>query len=93
MRDYGTLGYCGVDCSACGDLLSGACPGCRKSVWPDGDACPPVACCGKRGIPVCGMCGKFPCAMMADFYGESESHERAGKLMREVFEETFGPRR
>lgn len=30
--------------------------------------------------------------MMADFYGESESHERAGKLMREVFEETFGPR-
>jgi hypothetical protein len=38
------------------------------------------------------MCGKFPCAMMTDFYGESESHERAGKLMREVFEETFGPR-
>ena len=28
--------------------------------------------------------------MMTDFYGESESHKRAGELMRRVFVETFG---
>ena len=89
MAGFEALGYCGVDCSACADLASGACPGCRKSVWPDDDPCPPVACCKKRGIEVCGQCAEFPCAMMTDFYGESESHQRAGELMRKVFAETF----
>ena len=92
MIDFTNLGYCGVDCQACPDLASGACPGCRKSVWPEGDACPPVACCQGRGIEVCGMCTEFPCPMMADFYRESESHERAGRLMQKVFAETLGAR-
>lgn len=90
MLDVQHIGYCGVDCSACDDFASGVCPGCRKSVWPDDDPCPPVACCQKKGIAVCGMCADFPCSMMDDFYRESESHRRAGELMHEVFRKTFG---
>ena len=75
------LGYCGVDCAACPDYTGGACPGCRQSVWPEGDAGPPVRCCTERGIRLCGECRDFPCGMMADFYRESESHERAYRLM------------
>ena len=40
-----TIGYCGVDCGACGDYTTGICPGCRKTVWPAEDPCPPVGCC------------------------------------------------
>lgn len=83
-------GFCGVDCAPCPDYASGACPGCRKSVWPEDDTCPPVVCCQERGIRLCGRCGDFPCAMMQEFYQESESHREAGRLMREVFAETFG---
>ena len=91
MLDTNELGYCGVICSTCSDFISSACPGCRASVWPEGDACPPVACCWERGITVCGLCDDFPCSMMVDFYDESESHRRAGELMQQVFRETFGP--
>ena len=84
MLNTKTMGYCGVDCSACTDLASGACPGCRQSSWPNGDACPPVTCCQRRNILACGMCDEFPCHMMADFYRESKSHERAGELMQRV---------
>lgn len=87
MLDTETIGYCGVDCSACADFASGVCPGCRESVWPDDDVCPPVACCRGRGIMACGMCREFPCPMMTDFYRESESHERAAELMQKVFSE------
>ena len=75
------IGFCGVDCAACPDYLNDTCPGCRESVWPEGDACPPVACCG--------LCPDFPCTMMRDFYGESESHEEAFRRMcdlREAFQ-------
>ena len=71
------IGFCGVDCSVCPDYLSKKCPTCRKSVWPEGDACPPVACCGERKIPCCGDCADFPCSMMGEFYAESEGHEKA----------------
>ena len=78
------IAFCGVDCSACSDLTSGKCPGCRKTEWPEGDACMPVECCGKRGISCCGECAGFPCPDMAEFYKESESHERAFELMRSI---------
>jgi hypothetical protein len=81
------IGFCGVDCSACPDLQNGICPGCRESVWPEGDACPPVVCCGERRIPCCGLCQEFPCSMMKEFYGESESHEQAYRRMRSLREE------
>ena len=35
------IAYCGVDCSACTDLLSGKCPSCRLSEWKDDDICMP----------------------------------------------------
>lgn len=82
MRDASFIGYCGVDCSACPDFASEVCPGCRQSSWPDGDSCPPVACCTTRAIPFCGACDEFPCAMMAEFYEESDSHREAFQLMR-----------
>ena len=76
------IAFCGVDCAACADYTEKKCPGCRETVWPEDEACMPVACCGRRGIFVCGECPVFPCAEMADFYAESESHEGALARMR-----------
>ena len=85
MVDITYTAFCGVDCAACPDLTAGVCPGCRKTEWGD-DPCPPVACCRERGIDRCGLCPDFPCAMMRDFYGESESHRQAGERMRALHE-------
>ncbi|MBR5043894.1 MAG: DUF3795 domain-containing protein [Clostridia bacterium] len=71
------IAYCGVDCAACLDYTTQKCPGCRQSEWSDGDPCAPIACCQKHGVPVCGLCGDFPCAMMQAFYRESDSHLEA----------------
>ena len=84
MENLESIGYCGVDCAACPDFTGGVCPGCRKSTWPDGDACPPVACCQGKGIDVCGRCPDFPCKMMAEFYEESEGHRKALERMRRL---------
>lgn len=79
-----SIAFCGVDCSVCPDHLQGKCPGCRKTVWSQGDACLPAACCGKKGILCCGDCESFPCADMAAFYAESESHRQALERMQAV---------
>ena len=79
------IAYCGVDCAACPDYTEQNCPGCRESEWPDGDPCPPVACCQKREIDFCGQCADFPCEMMREFYEESESHREARARMRRMF--------
>ena len=71
------IAYCGVDCSVCSDLTEGKCPGCRRTVWPEGDECMPVACCRKKGVDFCGACPGFPCEDMKGFYEESESHREA----------------
>lgn len=84
--DLAMIGFCGVDCSACADLASGVCPGCKQSTWDEGDACPPVSCCAEHGVIACGLCAEFPCQMMVEFYGESESHARAYELMRGMTE-------
>ncbi len=76
MKDE-RIAYCGVDCAACPDLAAGKCPGCRETVWPEGDACMPVACCRKHGVEYCGLCPTFPCAGMAEFYRESDGHRAA----------------
>ena len=77
MIDSELIGFCGVDCAACKDYQRGKCPSCRKSTWPDDDPCPPVACCEEKHIRLCGECSSFPCAMMQEFYEESESHKAA----------------
>ena len=84
MEHGDLIAYCGVDCAVCTDFTAGKCPGCRKSFWPEGDACMPIACCQKQGISLCGECGRFPCPDMAEFYRESESHRQAGLRMRQV---------
>ena len=81
------IAYCGVDCAACADYAEKKCPGCRRSEWPDGDPCPPVACCRKREIEFCGQCADFPCAMMREFYEESDSHRAAGERMKRLSQE------
>ena len=86
------IGFCGVDCAACPDYRNEKCPGCRESVWPEGDACPPVACCGEKTISCCGLCPDFPCKMMRDFYGESDSHEEAYRRMCLLRKEGSAPR-
>ena len=81
MTDISLIGYCGVDCAACPDYTGKKCPGCRRSEWPDGDPCPPVACCREKGAPYCGKCPDFPCDMMKEFYEESEGHRQAFRRM------------
>lgn len=71
------MAFCGVDCSACPDFTGGKCPGCRKSIGPEGDRCMPVECCMKKGIEHCGACPGFPCRDMAEFFCESEGHRLA----------------
>ncbi len=71
------IAFCGVDCSACPDYLSGKCPNCRNSAWSEGDACMPVTCCRSKSTLCCGDCERFPCADMEAFYAESEGHRQA----------------
>ena len=75
------VAYCGVDCSACQDYESGACPSCRVSEWSEDDICLPVRCCRDKGLWSCASCDGFPCEDMAAFYGESESHGQAYQRM------------
>ena len=78
------IAYCGVDCAACPDYENGLCPSCRLTEWKEGDACMPVKCCGDRGIVYCAQCAEFPCADMAAFYEESDSHREAYRRMLEM---------
>ena len=82
--DITYIAYCGVDCSACADLKSSKCPGCRMTEWGAGEICMPVDCCNKRSISACGECADFPCEEMKSFYAESESHEAAFERMRAI---------
>ena len=84
MKEIKKLGFCGVDCSVCPDCSEGKCPGCRRTVRPEGDACPPAACCREKNVVCCGQCAEFPCEMMKEFYEESEGHRTAFARMRKV---------
>ena len=80
------IAYCGVNCVVCPDYTAKKCPGCRQTQWEPGDECMPVACCRKQQISCCGECPTFPCADMAGFYKESESHAQAEERMRRIAE-------
>ena len=82
MSELERMGFCGVDCGVCPDYLSGKCPDCRHSEWPDGDPCMPIVCCQKKGMQCCGQCDDFPCQDMAEFYEESEGHRAAYARMK-----------
>ena len=84
------IACCGVDCAVCPDFTAKTCPGCRKSEWPDGDPCAPIACCQEKNIGCCGRCDDFPCAMMREFYEESDSHRAAYARMRELAQKPDG---
>ena len=78
------MAYCGVDCAVCSEYLSGKCPDCRHSLWPEGGACSPIVCCQEKGIDCCGQCDGFPCGNMAGFYEESEGHRAAYARMKAI---------
>ena len=80
------IAFCGVDCSVCPDYETGVCLSCRLTVWKEGDACMPVACCADKGIDCCAFCETFPCTDMTDFYEESEGHRAAYCRMRDMRE-------
>ena len=77
------IACCGVDCAACTDYQSGVCPSCRLTDWGD-DPCLPVGCCGEKWIDCCAFCESFPCADMAAFYEESDSHRAAYRRMQNL---------
>ena len=79
-----TIAYCGVDCSVCADYLNKTCPSCRLTEWKGDDICIPVKCCREKGIELCAFCSDFPCADMAEFYDESDSHREAFRRMQEL---------
>lgn len=83
------IAWCGVDCAACPDYLAGKCPDCRRTEWPEGDACPPVTCCREKGVRLCGACPQFPCRMMEEFYEESDSHREARRRMERAARLSF----
>ena len=78
-----TIAYCGVDCAACADYKSDVCPSCRMTNWGD-DPCMPVKCCREKEIDCCAYCKGFPCADMAAFYEESDSHRAAYRRMQNL---------
>lgn len=80
------IACCGVDCAACPDDSSGACPSCRGTEWKADDICMPVKCCREKGIDACGFCDGFPCGDMREFYEESENHRQACQRMRRIKE-------
>lgn len=53
------LGKCGFYCGGCPTYLKGKCAGCVDAHAP-GD-CYTRDCVLSQGIPVCTMCGQFPC--------------------------------
>lgn len=74
--------------SRCGLLCSGYayrepmdCKGCtaiEKPFW--GDAGPVKSCCERRELEHCGICGKFPCALLTGFAYDPEQGDGGERI-------------
>ncbi len=67
LKQYPTLGCCGLDCGMCPTYYtdgSSRCPGCcGKDFFEKHPSCSFITCCvRKRNLEVCAQCGEFPCA-------------------------------
>ena len=85
MLNLDLIGFCGVDCSVCPDLLNNKCTGCRASVGTSDEECFFVKCCLDKGVQICGQCSEFPCNDMKEFSEESEGHVEALRRKEEIF--------
>ncbi len=87
MKQFSTIGCCGIDCGLCTRYHSdgpSACPGCGAPNFKDNHpSCGFVTCCViKRGYETCADCTDFPCSR---FDAEREGRD-SFVTHRKVFE-------
>ncbi len=66
MKQYNTIGCCGIDCGLCPRFVSqsdSACPGCgAPNFYDKHPSCGFLTCCVKNHrLEVCGDCDEYPC--------------------------------
>ena len=77
MDKYEALSFCGIYCGSCRNFKKNmGCAGCRGEAVLVDD-CPTKACAVACGLLHCGLCGEFPCKMLADFYHDGKPPHRA----------------
>ena len=67
VKNYPTVGCCGLDCGLCPryyTIGSSRCPGCcGPDFFNKHPSCSYITCCvKKKGLEVCAQCGEFPCS-------------------------------
>lgn len=72
MKDFPTIGCCGIDCALCPRYHtkgSSKCPGCFGPGFSDKHpGCSIITCCVKRrGLETCAQCEAFPCEKFGGF--------------------------
>lgn len=77
LKQYYTIGCCGIDCGLCPRYVSksaSACPGCGASGFYDKHpSCGFLTCCAKKhGLEVCSDCEEYPCSR---FEAENEGYD------------------
>ncbi|MCH4888601.1 DUF3795 domain-containing protein [Acidaminobacter sp. JC074] len=67
---------CGIVCSDCEYKEKMNCGGCISIENPFWGTCDVKACCEKKNLDNCGMCGDFPCDLLNKFsYDEQEGDD------------------
>lgn len=72
VKNYPTIGCCGIDCGLCPRYYSSGpsrCPGCCGPGFFDvSPGCGTITCCvKKKGLEVCAQCDEFPCSRFASW--------------------------
>ena len=79
------LSSCGIDCDACKYKFEQNCSGCRalkgKPFWSGESGCDLYTCAAGKGLPHCGACVEFPCAMLKE-WATNENPERIENLRK-----------
>lgn len=78
VKQYPTIGCCGIDCGLCPryyTLGSSKCPGCAgPDFYNKHPSCGYITCCvKKKGLEVCGQCNEFPCSRFESWLDSKES--------------------
>jgi len=99
MKNYPTIGYCGLDCGLCPRYYavgSSRCPGCcGPEFFNKHPSCSYITCCvKKKRLDVCAQCDEFPCSKFESWLengGEYDSfltHKKAKPNL--AFIRTYG---
>ena len=77
LRNYPTIGCCGIDCGLCPRFYTegvSRCPGCGAEGFAEvHPPCGYISCCEKCGLNVCAECEAFPCKRFEKETGERDS--------------------